>query len=99
MISLFRLRLISSLIHTESSNAIANDTPEAFDRLLCIPISRRPVFPGFYKSININNHLTVETISSQFKNGNPFVGIFLAKQSLKNDLIENKDSIYNVGTL
>ena len=99
MISLFRLRFVSSLIHTESSNVIPNDTPEAFDKLLCIPISRRPVFPGFYKSININNHLTVETLSLQFKNGNPFVGIFLSKKPLKNDLIENRDSIFNVGTL
>ena len=98
MISLFRLRLYTSLIHTESGNAFTNECPEAFDKLLSIPVSRRPIFPGFYKSINISGLSLIETISMQFKSGNPFIGVFLSKQ-LKNGIIENRDSIFNVGTL
>jgi ATP-dependent Lon protease len=99
MIIWTRIRTYSSLINSGNVNVILNEAPESLNKLLCIPINRRPVFPGFYKSVSISGASTIETISSQFKGGNPFIGIFLTKSQSKNSLIENKESIFSVGTL
>src|SRR5258708_6316249 len=63
MISLFRPRLYTSLIHTESGNAFTNEYPEASDKLLSIPVGRQPIFHVFYKSINMVNTLVHEILS------------------------------------
>ena len=54
-------------------------------QVLALPITRRPLFPGFYKAVVIRNPDVVAAIKDSIKRGQPYIGAFLLKD-------ENSDS-------
>lgn len=72
--------------------------PEVYPQVLAIPITRRPLFPGFYKAITIKDPDVATAITESIKRGQPYVGAFLFKDENEDeDVIRNVDDVYDVG--
>ncbi|KAK0391245.1 hypothetical protein NLU13_0746 [Sarocladium strictum] len=72
--------------------------PEVYPQVLAIPITRRPLFPGFYKAITIKDPDVATAITESIKRGQPYVGAFLFKdENQDEDVIRNVDDVYDVG--
>jgi Lon-like ATP-dependent protease len=73
--------------------------PEVYPQVMAIPIAKRPLFPGFYKAINIRNPDVIQAITEAIKRGQPYIGAFLLKDdSADKDIIESMDDVHEVGT-
>ncbi|KAL2918165.1 Beige protein-like 1 [Polyrhizophydium stewartii] len=83
----------------ESSSAVDRITvPEVYPQLLAIPLTRRPLFPGFYKSLYIKDPKAIKAIQSLVERRQPYVGIFLAKDdNADSDLVTDVDQIHKTG--
>lgn len=74
--------------------------PEVYPTILALPISRRPLFPGFYKAIVISDENVMKAIKEMLERQQPYVGAFMLRDSnMDTDIINNKDEVYNVGVL
>lgn len=72
--------------------------PEVYPQVLALPITKRPLFPGFYKAITIKDPDVANAITEMIKRGQPYVGTFLFKDETKDaDVIRNVDDVYDVG--
>ncbi|CCF57271.1 hypothetical protein KAFR_0C02780 [Kazachstania africana CBS 2517] len=82
------------------SNSNENELPEIYPKMLALPISRRPLFPGFYKAVVISNPSVMAAIKEMLDRQQPYVGAFMLKDSeLDTDLITNQDQVHDVGVL
>ncbi|KAE9964474.1 hypothetical protein EG328_010425 [Venturia inaequalis] len=73
--------------------------PEVYPQVMAIPIAKRPLFPGFYKAINITNPDVIQAITEAIKRGQPYIGAFLLKdENADKDIIESMDDVHEVGT-
>jgi Lon-like ATP-dependent protease len=59
--------------------------PDVYPQVLALPITRRPLFPGFYKAVVVRNPAVIAAIKESLKRGQPYIGAFLLKD-------ENSDS-------
>jgi hypothetical protein len=74
------------------------EVPEVYPQLLALPISRRPLFPGFYKAVVVKNPQVTAAIKELFKKGQPYVGAFLTKNDeVDIDKITHLDQVYPTG--
>ncbi|KAI9190795.1 Lon protease C-terminal proteolytic domain-containing protein [Polychytrium aggregatum] len=65
---------------------------------MSIPLTRRPLFPGFYKSLYITDPQVIAAINNLMQSRQPYVGIFLAKdEKNESDVITNLDQVHKVG--
>ncbi|KAH8823018.1 Lon protease C-terminal proteolytic domain-containing protein [Flagelloscypha sp. PMI_526] len=72
--------------------------PEVYPRVLALPIARRPLFPGFYKSVIVRDKRVVDALSDMIKKGQPYLGAFLLKDDNSDkDVITNLDEVHPVG--
>lgn len=72
--------------------------PEVYPQVLAIPIASRPLFPGFYKAVTINDPKVVAAITELLRRGQPYVGAFLFKDgNADDDVIRSMDEVHDVG--
>ncbi|CAG8973302.1 hypothetical protein HYALB_00000064 [Hymenoscyphus albidus] len=72
--------------------------PDVYPRVLAIPITKRPLFPGFYKAMTIRDPNVVAAIQEMIKRGQPYVGAFLFKdENNDGDTIENIEDVHDIG--
>ncbi|KAJ2963605.1 hypothetical protein NQZ79_g1393 [Umbelopsis isabellina] len=72
--------------------------PEVYPQVLALPITRRPLFPGFYKAVVIKDPQVTSAIKELLKRGQPYVGAFLLKdEDLDVDTITSLDQVHRVG--
>lgn len=72
--------------------------PDVYPQVLALPITKRPLFPGFYKAITVKDPHVANAITEMIKRGQPYVGTFLFKDEAKDDdVIRNVDDVYDVG--
>ncbi|CAJ0746534.1 11167_t:CDS:10 [Entrophospora sp. SA101] len=72
--------------------------PEIYPQVLALPIARRPLFPGFYKAVEIKDANVTAAVKELMKRGQPYVGAFLLKdEELDVDTITNIAQVYKVG--
>ncbi|KDQ14889.1 hypothetical protein BOTBODRAFT_145436 [Botryobasidium botryosum FD-172 SS1] len=72
--------------------------PEHYPQVLALPITRRPLFPGFYKAVVIRNPAVVGAIKEMMKRGQPYLGAFLLKdENADADVITDVNSVHRVG--
>ncbi len=78
------------------------NVPEEFPNVICIPVTRRPLIPRFYKTLHIKNPKVIQAVQQAINRGEPYIGVFLAKDddnpSVQNDIVENLNEIYPIGT-
>ncbi|KAH3678421.1 hypothetical protein WICMUC_001438 [Wickerhamomyces mucosus] len=81
-------------------NAIHNKipSPEVYPQVLALPMSRRPLFPGFYRPVAITDREVIKAIHKLTDKKRPYIGIFLFKdENADGDVILNKDDVHEVG--
>jgi len=72
--------------------------PEVYPQVLALPITRRPLFPGFYKAVVVRNPAVVAAIKEMMKRGQPYLGAFLLKdEDADSDIITDVKSIHKIG--
>lgn len=72
--------------------------PDVYPQVMAIPITKRPLFPGFYKAVTIRDPAVVAAIQDMIKRGQPYVGAFLIKdENSDRDTIESMDDVHDVG--
>lgn len=73
--------------------------PEVYPQVMAIPIAKRPLFPGFYKAITINDPNVAAAIQEMMRRGQPYIGAFLFKdEGSDKDTISSIDEVHDVGT-
>ncbi|CAD7082598.1 unnamed protein product [Hermetia illucens] len=73
--------------------------PEVWPHLPLLATRRNPVFPRFMKILEITNPMLNDLIRRKVKLNQPYVGIFLKKNSEdESEVINNLDEVYQVGT-
>ncbi|KAL5594676.1 hypothetical protein BROUX41_001592 [Berkeleyomyces rouxiae] len=74
------------------------EIPEDYPQVLALPISRRPLFPGFYKAITVKDPHVAAAITESIKRGQPYIGTFMFKDEHNDeDVIRNVDDVHDVG--
>jgi len=72
--------------------------PDVYPQVMAIPITKRPLFPGFYKAITVRDPGVVAAIQDMIKRGQPYIGAFLFKdEAADRDTIESMDDVHDVG--
>lgn len=72
--------------------------PELYPQLLALPITRRPLFPGFYKAVIVKNPAVIKVIQEMMRRGQPYLGAFLLRDNdLETDIITDPKSVHEVG--
>ncbi|KAI9853723.1 MAG: ATP-dependent Lon protease pim1 [Vezdaea acicularis] len=72
--------------------------PDVYPQVMAIPIAKRPLFPGFYKAVNIRDPNVIAAIHEMMKRRQPYIGAFLFKdENADQDVIENMDDVHPVG--
>jgi Lon-like ATP-dependent protease len=73
--------------------------PEVYPQVMAVPVAKRPLFPGFYKSITIKDKNVAQAIADNYKRGQPYIGCFLLKDDeVDKDVIDDPNEVYDVGT-
>lgn len=76
------------------------ELPEVYPQIVALPISRRPLFPGFYKAVIISDINVIKAIKESLDKKYPFIGCFLFKdENMESDIIESKDQVFETGVL
>ncbi|KZP00545.1 ATP-dependent protease La [Calocera viscosa TUFC12733] len=83
----------------QPTSALAKNTvPEIYPMVLALPITRRPLFPGFYKAVVVRNPAVVAAIKEMLKRGQSYLGAFLLKdEDADSDVITDINSVHKVG--
>lgn len=73
--------------------------PDVYPQVMALPISSRPLFPGFYKAVTVRDPNVIAALQDMIKRGQPYIGVFLFKdENADGDLIKSMDDVYDVGT-
>ncbi|GAA5829245.1 hypothetical protein JCM11251_004981 [Rhodosporidiobolus azoricus] len=72
--------------------------PDVYPQVMALPITRRPLFPGFYKAVVIRDQQVIKAIQESIKRGQPYIGAFLLKdENADSDVITDINSVHPVG--
>lgn len=72
--------------------------PEVYPQMLALPISRRPLFPGFYKAVVISDERVMKAIKEMLDRQQPYIGAFMLKNSdSDSDVIHDVSEVHEVG--
>ncbi|BGP14322.1 hypothetical protein JCM10213_004449 [Rhodosporidiobolus nylandii] len=83
----------------QQQNAIQRRAiPDVYPQVMALPITRRPLFPGFYKAVVIRDKQVIRAIKESIKRGQPYIGAFLLKdENADSDVITDANSVHPVG--
>ncbi|GAA5975856.1 hypothetical protein JCM10908_005304 [Rhodotorula pacifica] len=80
------------------SSIAMRSVPDVYPQVMALPITRRPLFPGFYKAVVIRDQQVIKAIKESIKRGQPYIGAFLLKdENADSDVITDFDSVHPVG--
>ncbi|KAI9324867.1 Lon protease C-terminal proteolytic domain-containing protein, partial [Obelidium mucronatum] len=72
--------------------------PKEYPQTLAIPLTRRPLFPGFYKSLYIKDPHVIAAIQALLDRRQPYISIFLTKdEKYEPDSLVSADQVHPVG--
>lgn len=72
--------------------------PKDYPQLLAIPLTRRPLFPGFYKTVYIKDPQVIAAVHDLVARRQAYVGVFMTKDdNYEPDVITDMDQIHPVG--
>ncbi|KAI8839272.1 Lon protease C-terminal proteolytic domain-containing protein [Chytridium lagenaria] len=88
----------SSSSGASGNNNNNNNNGNEYPQLLAIPLTRRPLFPGFYKSLYIKDPQVILAIQALVDRRQPYVAILLAKDDDSElDMFKSLDEVQRVG--
>ncbi|KAJ2555088.1 ATP-dependent Lon protease pim1 [Coemansia sp. RSA 1933] len=72
--------------------------PDNYSNVMMLPITRRPLFPSLYKSIQVQDPQVIGALKELVERGEPYVATFMLKNDDKDvDSIKSMDEIHPVG--
>ncbi|KAF8340332.1 Lon protease C-terminal proteolytic domain-containing protein [Cantharellus anzutake] len=81
-----------------STSISKQSVPESYPQVLALPITRRPLFPGFYKAVVVKHPAVVAAIKEMMKRGQPYIGAFLLKdENADSDIITDLSGVHRTG--
>ena len=81
-----------------STSISKQSIPEVYPQVLALPITRRPLFPGFYKAVVVRHPAVVSAIKEMMKRGQPYIGAFLLKdENADSDIITDLEAVHRTG--
>jgi Lon-like ATP-dependent protease len=84
----------------DSTALISAKVPDNTPVLLSVQVGRRPVFPGFYKTIAIHDQNVVRALSGLLKRRMPYLGIFMrSSDNDQVDLVRNLSEVHKTGVM
>ncbi|PWN35492.1 ATP-dependent protease La [Meira miltonrushii] len=84
--------------NSNSTSVSKPSVPVNYPQVLALPITRRPLFPGFYKAVVIKNPAVCAAIRESLKRGQPYIGAFLLKDEEDDaDVITDLSKVHRVG--
>ncbi|TPX49053.1 hypothetical protein SeMB42_g02762 [Synchytrium endobioticum] len=89
----------SSSSHSPVTHALERITiPPIYPQLLAIPLTKRPLFPGFYKSLYIKDPRVIQAIQALMDRRQPWIGVFLSKDNESDiDVVTDINQVHDVG--
>jgi Lon-like ATP-dependent protease len=91
-------RIGTPLSKLSLKNPSKSEVPENVPHIMAIPLTRRPLFPGFYKSMHIKDPYVIKVIQDLVSSGFPYIGIFLAKdENTELDMVTDQSQVEKVG--
>ncbi|UCS21695.1 uncharacterized protein HLK63_J04279 [Nakaseomyces glabratus] len=85
-----------------TTNKEENDKklPDVYPQMLALPISRRPLFPGFYKAVVISEPRVMKAITDMVERQQPYIAAFMLKDSNNDtDIIHDISEVHELGVL
>ncbi|KAK9458598.1 Lon protease [Lipomyces oligophaga] len=74
--------------------------PGVLKDVMVLPISARPLYPGFYKAALVRDDRHIEAVREIFARKMPYVGVFLYKEATPaTESVNNPEEIYDTGVL
>ncbi|KAJ2004056.1 ATP-dependent Lon protease pim1 [Coemansia thaxteri] len=72
--------------------------PDAYPSVMMLPITRRPLFPSLYKSIQVQDPQVIGALKELVERGEPYVATFMLKDDEKDvDSISDMTEVHQVG--
>lgn len=88
----------SSSDGSNNTSVSKQTVPTNYPQVLALPITRRPLFPGFYKAVVIKNPAVCAALRESLKRGQPYIGAFLLKDEQDDaDVITDLSKVHRVG--
>lgn len=84
---------------TAHSAPSLQNIPDEYPNVLCIPVTRRPLIPGFFKTLTIKSPKVCAAVQQAIRRGEPYIGVFLARdEDNTRDSIDQLADIFPIGT-
>ncbi|KAJ1814729.1 ATP-dependent Lon protease pim1, partial [Coemansia sp. RSA 2598] len=72
--------------------------PDNYPNVMMLPITRRPLFPSLYKSIQVQDPQVIGALRELVERGEPYVATFMLKDDEKDvDSIKNTNEVHEIG--
>ncbi|ORX66931.1 ATP-dependent protease La [Linderina pennispora] len=72
--------------------------PDDYPKVMMLPITRRPLFPSLYKSIQVQDPQVIGALKELVERGEPYVATFMLKDDEKDvDKITSMDEVHEIG--
>ncbi|RKP23072.1 P-loop containing nucleoside triphosphate hydrolase protein, partial [Syncephalis pseudoplumigaleata] len=72
--------------------------PDEYPNVLALPVTGRPLFPGFYKAVVIRNKAVQAAVKELMQRGQPYIGAFLLREDEADvDVVTDINQIHRVG--
>ncbi|KAJ2747545.1 ATP-dependent Lon protease pim1 [Coemansia sp. BCRC 34301] len=72
--------------------------PDNYPNVMMLPITRRPLFPSLYKSIQVQDPQVIGALKELVERGEPYLATFMLKNDERDvDSIRSMDEVHEVG--
>ncbi|KAJ1732256.1 ATP-dependent Lon protease pim1, partial [Coemansia biformis] len=72
--------------------------PNDYPNVMMLPITRRPLFPSLYKSIQVQDPQVIGALKELVERGEPYVATFMLKNDNEDvDSIKSMDEVHDIG--
>ncbi|KAJ2883813.1 ATP-dependent Lon protease pim1 [Coemansia asiatica] len=72
--------------------------PDSYPNVMMLPITRRPLFPSLYKSIQVQDPQVISALRELVERGEPYVATFMLKDDEKDvDSIKKTSEVHEIG--
>ncbi|KAJ1648623.1 ATP-dependent Lon protease pim1 [Coemansia asiatica] len=72
--------------------------PDSYPNVMMLPITRRPLFPSLYKSIQVQDPQVIGALRELVERGEPYVATFMLKDDEKDvDSIKKTSEVHEIG--
>ena len=74
------------------------EVPKEYPQVMALPLTRRPLFPGFYKTLFVKDPKVINAINDLMARKQPFISVFMTKdETFDGDVVNDMSQIYDVG--